>query len=307
MTGVTVVTTTDREGRPRGMTMNSFTSVSLDPPLVLVCVDYRAASYDAFVGSSGIAVHILGSDQQELARTFASKSPDKFTDVDTVTGKGGAPVISDVHAWIDCATDRVVIAGDHAIILGRVLDYDAQDRRPLGFYQGKFNSFSTDEEIVQQQTDARSRTTVRWVVETADERLVLRVGDDGSLRLPESRLNAEQLSHGGLSAAASEQLGCEAEIDFLYSVYDGERGDPVLVYRGRIADGGDAAGAGCTLIPTGEAEPARFADESEAAVIERYSSERVGAAFGIYAGSQAEGAVAALATAPRSGDEGEAR
>ncbi|MFC6235920.1 flavin reductase family protein, partial [Leucobacter soli] len=241
MTGVTVVTTTDGEGRPRGMTMNSFTSVSLDPPLVLVCVDHRAASYDAFVESAGIAVHILGSEQQDLARTFASKSEDKFADVETVDGRGGAPVIPDVHAWIDCATDQVVIAGDHAIIIGRVLDYDAQDRRPLGFYQGKFNAFSTDEEIVQQRGDASAQTTVRWVVETADGRLAVRAADDGSLALPESRLSAEQLSHGGLSTAAAARLGCDVEIDFLYSVYDSAQGNPILVYRGRAPGGlGDA-------------------------------------------------------------------
>lgn len=293
MTGVAVVTTTDAEGRPRGMTMNSFTSVSLDPPLVLVCVDHRAASYDAFVESEGIAIHILGSDQQELAVTFASKSPDKFSGLETVIGKGGAPVIPDVHAWIDCSTDRVVNAGDHAIVLGRVLDYDTRDRRPLAFYQGKFNSFGTDEEIVQQR-GARGRTAVRWVVETADERLALRRGGDGSLNLPGDRLGAAQLSDTGLSAAASEQLGCEVEIDFLYSLYDGEHGDPVLVYRGRIADDAGRLNEEFAFIPTTEARPERFSDKSEVAVIERYGRERVGAVFGVYAGSQLEGTVASL-------------
>ena len=296
MTGVTVVTTTDQDGRPRGMTMNSFTSVSLDPPLVLVCVDYRAASYDAFVESEGVAIHILGSEQQELARTFASKSHEKFSGLETVAGLGGAPLITDVHAWLDCTTDQVIVAGDHAIIVGRVRDFDSSDRRPLGFYQGKFNSFSADEEIVQQQVEARVQTPVRWVIETDDERLILVASQDGALSLPSSRLSAEELSHSGLSLAASRCLGGEVEVDFLYSMYDSEQGNPVLVYRGRAAGSPEGLQAELTLIPTEKAAPEAFGDESERAVISRYANERVGAAFGIYVGSQHEGAVAALAT-----------
>lgn len=305
MTGVTVVTTTDKAGRPRGMTMNSFTSVSLDPPLVLVCVDFRAASYEAFRESEGIGIHILSSDQQELAINFASKSPDKFVGIETVNGSGGAPIIPDVHAWIDCTTEQVIDAGDHAIILGRVRDYDAQDRRPLAFYQGKFNSFGTDEEIVQQQANTQGRTNVRWVIESADERLAICRHDDGSLELPGGLLNAEQLSDSGLSAAASEQLGSKVEIDFLYSLYDGKRGDPILVYRGRIVDDVDELNQGFVLIPTSEAEPDLFSDQSEIAVIERYGRERVGAVFGIYAGSQHAGTVASLGEPQRRDREGE--
>lgn len=299
MTGVTVVTTVDNEGRNRGMTMNSFTSVSLDPPLVLVCVDVRAASYNAFIESSGFAVHILGADQQELALKFASKSTDKFAGVDTYTGEGSAPIITDVHAWIDCSTDNVIVAGDHAILLGRVLNYDAQDRRPLAFYQGKFNSFGTDEEIVRQQASTAGRTWVKWVVETADEHLVLHE-HDRAFTLPESRLEAAQLSDAGLSAAATSALGTEIVIDFLYSLYDGESGDAVLVYRGRVIGANPHPNAPYVLVPTHEAHPARFSSEPESAVIERYARERVGSVFGVYAGSQLAGTVAALGAASAS-------
>lgn len=300
MTGVTVVTTKDSEGRSRGMTMNSFASVSLDPPLVLVCVDYRTASYQAFVESDGIAVHILGADQQELARTFASKSPDKFEDLDVGIGKGGAPLITDVHAWLDCVTDRVVVAGDHAIIIGRVMDYDASDRRPLAFYQGKFNSFSADEEIVQQQSEAQERTAIRWVVENVDEQLALVANKTGLLSFPHSSLAPEQLSHSGLSEAATEELGCSVEIDFLYSIYDGDRGRPVLVYRGRITDSEASPSSEFVLFDPSQFDDKRFPDDSEAAVMARYINERIGSEFGIYVGSQTAGAVASLINeAPR--------
>src|SRR3954471_16869964 len=93
LTGVTVVTTHDASGAPRGITANSFTSVSLDPPLVLFCVDLSAASCEAFAGSGGFAVHILGHDQQELAARFATRSPHKFDGLATRPGTGGAPLL----------------------------------------------------------------------------------------------------------------------------------------------------------------------------------------------------------------------
>jgi flavin reductase (DIM6/NTAB) family NADH-FMN oxidoreductase RutF len=294
MTGVTIVTTVDRDGRHRGMTMTSFTSVSLDPPLVLVCVDRGAASFDAFVESRGIAVHILASAQEQLARTFASKAPDKFEHVVTEAGHGGAPIIRDVHAYLDCVTDQVVIAGDHAIIVARVLDFGSEDRRPLAFYQGKFNSFSVDEQILQQQIDAHSRTTVRWVVETDAGDLVAHEGDDGSLRLPEVKLKPSELSHGGLSAAATACIGVTTAVDFLYSIYDGQHGEAVLVYRGRTECLNPVLAHGLTLAPTLDGVAGRFTDTSERAVIRRYVNERLGASFGIYAGNQLEGAVASL-------------
>lgn len=296
MTGVTIVTTTDSGGRPRGMTMTSFTSVSLDPPLVLVCVDRGAASFDAFVASRGIAVHILASAQESLARMFASKAPDKFAHVTTETGHGGAPIIRDVHAYLDCVTDQVVMAGDHAIIVARVLDFGSEDRRPLAFYQGKFNSFSVDEQILQQQIDARTKTAVRWVVETDGGDLIVCEGADGGLRLPEVKLRPGELSHRGLSAAATACIGVNTAVDFLYSIYDGQQGATVLTYRGRTNSFVPTLASGFTLVPTVEGAADRFVDQSERAVITRYVNERLGAAFGIYAGSQLEGAVATLGT-----------
>ena len=292
MTGVTVVTTVDRDGRPRGMTMNSFTSVSLDPPLLLVCVDKGAASYDAFVESRGIAIHILGADQQPLARTFASKSPDKFADLAVTPGRGGAPVIQDVHAWLDCETHEVVDAGDHAIIIGRVRAFEAREMGPLGFYQGKFNSFSADEQILQQQSDGRGRTTVRWVVETSGEQLALHGSDALGWSLPASKLSASDLSRDGLARAATALLGTDVVIDFLYSIYEGAGGEAELVYRGRIDSNGPEVSTPFQLVPTREAAEATLPDASERAVIKRYANERIGAAFGVYAGSQIDGSVA---------------
>jgi flavin reductase (DIM6/NTAB) family NADH-FMN oxidoreductase RutF len=109
-TGVAVATTLDSEGIPRGFTANSFTSVSLDPPLVLVCVDKTASCYPAFAGTKHFGINILCEDQQHLSTAFASKSADKFADLPWVSGITGSPIFPDSTAWLDCELhDRVEV------------------------------------------------------------------------------------------------------------------------------------------------------------------------------------------------------
>jgi flavin reductase (DIM6/NTAB) family NADH-FMN oxidoreductase RutF len=140
LTGVTVVTTRDAEGRPRGMTANSFTSVSLDPPLLLVCVGKSAASFAAFQGSDHFAVNLLSASQTDVSGLFASKSADKFAAVDHGPCHTGAPVLSDCLSWFDCTVHDRVDAGDHTILIGRVQAFGthASAAAPLGFCRGKY-------------------------------------------------------------------------------------------------------------------------------------------------------------------------
>jgi flavin-dependent trigonelline monooxygenase, reductase component len=295
LTGVTVVTVLDADGRPRGLTANSFTSVSLDPPLVLFCVGGAAASYEAFVKSRGFVVHILGSGQQRLAQTFASKSPRKFEGLVHRPSSTGAPLIEDVHAWLDCTTESVTVAGDHAIVVGRVQDFASREQRPLGFYQGKFQSFDTESEMALLPSFHGSSVAVGWMLEAADGRLAVRMGRDGSLGLPKTRLPVSEVSQGGLTAAASAQLGVEAGIDFLYSIYDDERDGMTLVYRGRVAaDEEGLRGSGVRLLGSDDIAWDSVRDVSEKAVIDRYVRERVDAQFGIYAGTQSDGSIATI-------------
>lgn len=138
VTGVTVVTTLEGGQQPRGFTANSFTSVSLDPPLVLVCIGRSAASHRAFVTGQGFAVNILGEGQQAVSTRFASKSPDKFAGLSWWAGKGGGIVIEGSLAWLDCRLDRVIPAGDHSILLGEVLDLGRNALQPLAWCRGRY-------------------------------------------------------------------------------------------------------------------------------------------------------------------------
>src|SRR5262245_26952541 len=118
--GVTVVTTRDRSGYLHGITVSAFCSVSLDPPLVLICIEKTAASRPALQDSGAIVVNILSEDQRELSNHFASQLTDKFTGIEYSMGNRGLPVLNDVAAILECRVESEYDGGDHTIFLGAV-------------------------------------------------------------------------------------------------------------------------------------------------------------------------------------------
>jgi flavin reductase (DIM6/NTAB) family NADH-FMN oxidoreductase RutF len=142
-TGVAIVTTTDASGAPYGLTVNSFTSVSLDPPLVLWCLQRRAASLDAFRGSYGFAVHVLARDQRELAERFAQPAMDKFADVEWTPDERGRPILDGVVGRFDCRRHEILDGGDHVIVLGEIERYVTTPGAVLLFHDGGFATHPT--------------------------------------------------------------------------------------------------------------------------------------------------------------------
>lgn len=142
-TGVTVVTTRDVAGNPRGMTANSFASVSLEPPLVMVCVSTSAPIWKALAQAGGFAVNVLADDQRNLSQRFATPLPDKFADLAWRAGPTGAPILDGVVAHLDCRTYRHVEAGDHVILLGEVVDFARRRAAPLIFAQGAYAALAS--------------------------------------------------------------------------------------------------------------------------------------------------------------------
>ena len=140
--GVTVVTTWDADGRPTGFTANAFTSVSLDPPLVLVCVDHKAQSYPAMQASGRFAVNILSLGQEALSKRFAVSGGDKFDGIAWSTGPGRLPLLSGALAALECQTLHAYPGGDHTIFVGRVEAVQAQDAEPLLYYRGSYSRLS---------------------------------------------------------------------------------------------------------------------------------------------------------------------
>jgi flavin reductase (DIM6/NTAB) family NADH-FMN oxidoreductase RutF len=136
--GITIVTVLDSTGAPHGMTANSFTSVSMNPPLVLVCVDHRARILEHFHISYHFAINILSAGQRPLSDRFAGSGYDRFAGVDWKPGETGVPLLPDVLGSIECARQNVVTAGDHDILIGEVLHVNCQDGDPLLFYGSQY-------------------------------------------------------------------------------------------------------------------------------------------------------------------------
>lgn len=137
-TGVAVVTTVGEGGTPVGLTVNSFNSVSLDPPLVLWSLSLDAPSLTAFRTHEHFAVNILAEGQEELCTQFATPSDDKFAGVEFMAGVAGVPLLKGVAAHIECRTHARYPGGDHEIHLGEILSLRAEDRSPLVIHRGGF-------------------------------------------------------------------------------------------------------------------------------------------------------------------------
>ena len=135
-TGVTVVSTIDCDGKPIGMTANSFTSVSLDPPLVLWSIGINQPSYDAFLKAKGYSVSILSKDQKDICDLFSSPIENKFSDIDYTLTDNGFPIIQKSLAWFDCLKWNNYPGGDHQILVGEIKNFYADENDPLIFWNG---------------------------------------------------------------------------------------------------------------------------------------------------------------------------
>lgn len=140
--GVTVVTTIGRDGKPYGLTATAFTSVSLDPPLVLVCVDKGAESFPHLLAGSAFAVSVLSSEQEEISNQFARSGTDKFEGIATRTAVTGSPLILGALVHIDCRTSQRVEAGDHVIFIGTVESAEVFRGTPLLYYGGAYRTLT---------------------------------------------------------------------------------------------------------------------------------------------------------------------
>lgn len=136
-TGVTVVTAM-HEGQPRGLLVNAFSSVSLEPPVVMVCVANQAATAPALRTTPHIAVNTLAADQVDVARRFAISGGDKFADLGWQPGQTGAPILDGAAAHLEAEIEKRIPAYTHTIFLARVLAADAHGRDPMIYFDGQF-------------------------------------------------------------------------------------------------------------------------------------------------------------------------
>ncbi|WP_206956119.1 flavin reductase family protein [Trinickia acidisoli] len=295
VTGVTVVTTIQPDGSPRGFTANSFTSVSLDPPLILVCIAKTASSYAVFSQTRHFAVSVLAEDQKAVSGVFASKAIDKFSQVAWQARVTGAPMIEGAAASFDCATHEVVDAGDHIILIGRVVHFLHTASSPLGYCRGAYVNFSLSLDAL---AAAGSRARVGAILEHRDG-LVL-IDTLQGLQLPAgAKLEPESDPASLLGALA--KLGLKAHLDFLFAVFESSSGPAPgvqIYYRGRVKnDISPQSGGAIRIVPLTQIPWDAFSDAAVRSMLERYVRERSEDAFGIYVGDTEAGTIQALAPA----------
>ena len=291
MTGVTIVTTAGTDGVPRGFTANSFTSVSLEPPLLMICIGKQAASLDVFRRAAGFAVNILSEAQKETSVLFASKRADKFEAADWRPGPHGNPLIEGSAAWFDCARYQVIDAGDHIILMGHVQAFSYSDANPLGYARGHYITLGLEQAAVN-AASSTSRTVVGAILES-EGRLILMPDParPNGLSLPE----VGRAGHSGSASQLHELLlreGMDATLGFLFAVFENPatrmqciyyRGEALLHARGRavLADFED--------IPWD-----RLPDEATCTMLRRYAAERKIGRFKVYSGDHRHGTFKAV-------------
>ena len=140
--GVNVVTTKDAAGEHFGITVSAFCSVSLDPPLVLICIEKQTASHHAFLESGAFVVNILDESHAFLSEQFATPLGDKFENIDLREGLDGIPVLNAAIANLECRTKMVHDGGDHSIIVGEVESSSVKDGEPLVYFQGEYRTLA---------------------------------------------------------------------------------------------------------------------------------------------------------------------
>ena len=289
LTGVTVVTAVDASGAPIGFTANSFSSVSLEPPLLLVCLARTSRNYATLTGAKGFGVNILSEGQKDVSNTFARPVEDRFAAVEWKPGPFGSPVFADVAAWFDCSTHQVVDAGDHVILIGRVEAFENGGRTGLGYARGGYFTPALAERSLLANTEGG---LLLGAVAERDGGVLLVADGKGGWTLPFVE-KAENEGMEALESHVAETVGVALRTGLLYSVYeDTKTGRQHVVYRATLADGSLAQGR---LFPVQELPLGEIADGAVRDLLRRYAQESALGNFGVYFGNQEKGRVHAVA------------
>lgn len=284
VTGVTIVTTRDEAGKPVGFTANSFTSVSLDPPLLLICLARTSRNFATMTGAKNFAVNILSEGQKDLSNTFARPVEDRFAAAIWSDAPEGSPVFADVAAWFECSMQEVIEAGDHVILLGRISAFENSGLNGLGYARGGY--FTPMLAAKALSAAAEGEVAVGAVLERRGE--IYLVGED-VLSLP-GCVVAGGDPVAALTARLEELTGLPVRTGFLYSVYENKAdGRQHIVYHA-LADGDEAPRQGRFLLP-GALASAKFDSGATADIVSRFALESSIGNFGVYVGNETAGRV----------------
>lgn len=284
MTGVTVVTARRTDGSFAGFTANSFSSVSLDPPLLLVCPGKFLSSYDTFASCSHFAVNILSEGQEEISNLFASFKGDRFAQVSYFPDGHGVPLIEGASVTFSCVTEQIIPAGDHCILLGRVADYTRSDSAGLGYVNGQYFSLGLERTAFLH----RSGTAICGAIVEDGETVLMAQTAEG-LRPP----HCTHRERGQLINELSETLvgmGISAELGQAYSVFESPKDRVDYTYflaTGRV----ERPSADIIAVPIADLSNQTFTSAAIARMMTRFALEHQTRDFAFYLGDTEDGAI----------------
>ncbi|RKF12573.1 flavin reductase [Roseovarius spongiae] len=297
-TGVTVVTTLAQDGRPVGFTANSFTSVSLDPPLLLICIGKTSSNLATFRTAESFAVNILADGQDAIAGRFAAPLDDRFKDTAWTSGRQGAPLLPDVAAWFDCRVHEVIDAGDHVVLIGRIDAFERSTRTPMIYLQGQYLSPPRTGNAARNGGGAIRAGCILG----AGERVLMQ-REGGGWGLP---MSTPSTSLRAARANMEEQLaglGLGVEWNVLYSLFDDpDDAGTWVFFHGRI-EPSDTLPEDMRLFDLDALPLDQVAARPVRAMLRRYALECRAEAFGLYVDAARHiGHVARFAGAPTQWD-----
>ncbi|WP_108839026.1 flavin reductase family protein [Tateyamaria sp. Alg231-49] len=284
MTGVTVVTARRTDGVAVGFTANSFTSVSLDPPLLLVCPGKFLSSYETFASCTHFAVSVLAEGQEDIATVFASSKADRFAQVQCDDDVHGVPVVRGAIAQFSCTLHHRVEAGDHCVLFGKVEAFEHESAAGLGYVSGRFFSLGTERAAL----DHVDGLTIAGAI----------VQDGGTVLLQRTERGLAPLScthsdRGALLGHLRDTLaamGVSATLGHAYSVFDETGGRTHHSYF--LAEGHQVQPHEDVLaVPIDDLPAQTFASPALKTMMLRFANEARSRNFGLYFGDTERGAV----------------
>jgi flavin reductase (DIM6/NTAB) family NADH-FMN oxidoreductase RutF len=280
MTGVTVATALDREGKPVGFTANSFTSVSLSPPLLLVCPGKAMHLFEVFNECEHFVINVLSELQQDVSNTFATEAGDRFAQVKWHADKQGCPLLEGVVATFSCHVHQRVDAGDHIILIGHIDEFQLLGSRGLGYSNNGY--FSLGMEQLAQEAPVERALKVGAIIEYEDCILLERT--EQGLRPPDVTVEVGNSARSSIRRHLSA-AGLDTELGQVYSIFDSRKFGAAFTYYRAHADSAETGGLG-EYIPVSELSAQTYVSATHASMMKRYILERRHGIFGVYVGDE---------------------
>jgi flavin-dependent trigonelline monooxygenase, reductase component len=295
MTGVTVVATRLPDGNARAFTANSFTSVSLEPPLVLVCLAKGSWSLDVFVNSQLFSINVLSEEQRETSNAFASRDPVlKAQAIAELAGDETAYIAGSLTTII-CERHDVLDGGDHVILLGLVREFQTNMGQPLGFFRGRYVSIGPS---IQELEQADASLIVGGILEYEGKLALCRKSGSPAWAIPSASM-APGERHGAVLSRLFANLGVSAEARHPYSLFQevNER-NTTLIFSvetsAEVVPGMRQNGSELGLFGPEDKPWELINGEMKQGVLQRYFQERDEGHFGIYFDTTSGGRVVSL-------------